>query len=75
MKEFDHQGLIKFAALVAAKASKEERDACEKVCISKAEAMEREANSENCEKDDVVSLRSSAWLISVCAALIRGRGK
>ena len=57
-----------FAALVAAK----ERGMCAQVCTNKAMRMEQEAQAADCE-DDSTSLRSSAWLISVCAAAIRAR--
>ena len=41
-----------------------------KVCIDKAMKMENEASLADTE-DDAISLRSSAWLISVCGNEIR----
>lgn len=37
-----------------------------KVCKDKAAMMEREAMQEGCDDEDRTSLRSGAWIISVC---------
>lgn len=42
-----------------------------KVCKDKAEMMEREAMQEGCDDEDRTSLRSGAWLFSVCGNEIR----
>lgn len=60
----------RFAALVKADAVAETREACAKVCRSKAMQMENEANNPDCDQDDRVSLRSTAWILSNCAASI-----
>lgn len=64
--------LIKFASLAAAA----EREACAKVCDEEADRMESEAQRaiENGENDEVSSIRSSAWKLSVAANRIRARG-
>lgn len=59
----------RFAQLVAAA----EREACAKVCDEKALKMEQETQAAESDKEDATSLRSSAWLISVCASNIRAR--
>jgi hypothetical protein len=59
----------RFAQLVAAA----EREACAQVCDEKASKMEQEAQAAEADKEDATSLRSSAWLISVCASRVRAR--
>ena len=61
------------AVRVAIQVAAAEREACARVCDDKALRMEREAADAGA--DDAISLRSSAWLISVCAAAIRARGQ
>lgn len=51
-----------------------EREECAKVCDDRAMANENAAN-ECYDKDDISSLRSAAWQMTVCAEAIRARGK
>lgn len=53
-----------------------EREACAMVCSGRAMQCESEAQRaiENGEHDEVSAIRSTAWQISVCAAVIRARG-
>ena len=64
---------IAFARAVAAK----EREACAMVCDDRVMRCEKEAQEAiiNGEHDEVSSIRSTAWQISVCAAMIRARGE
>lgn len=62
-----------FAKAVIAEAVVAEREACAQVCDEKASKMEQEAQAAEADKEDATSLRSSAWLISVCASSIRAR--
>lgn len=65
-------GYWRFAELIA----EAEREECAKVCDEKAMRCEEEAqfqiDAEGIEAD-VSGIRSSAWLIYVCASLIRSR--
>lgn len=65
------KSLCDFAVRVAAA----EREACAQVCMEKAFQLEVNAQEDGCDDDDRVGLRSSAWLISVCASAIRARGQ
>lgn len=58
--------LYEFARLVEL----ETLELAAKVCIDKAMKMENEASLADTE-DDAISLRSSAWLITVCGEAIR----
>ena len=54
-----------------------EREACAQVCQERAEKCEREAQeaSANGEQDESVSLRATAWQMTICAKRIRARGE
>lgn len=58
---------------IALKATEVENKACAEICNQKAMRMEIDAQSADCDKEDSTSLRSSAWLISVCAKDIEAR--
>ena len=47
-----------------------ERERCAKVCDAR--ALKNEQECDGADADDIASLRSAAWQISVCAAEIRG---
>ena len=55
---------------------KAEREACAKVCDERAMRCEKAMQDriEAGEHDDALALRSTAWKISACAAVIRARG-
>lgn len=54
-----------------------EREACAQVCQERAEKCEREAQIAGAahEHDEAVSLRATAWQITVCAKRILARGQ
>ena len=62
---------------IAAEAVKREREACATVCRERAMKCEHEAQeaSANGEQDESVSLRATAWQLTVCAAKIEARGR
>lgn len=66
-KEYESEVFLEFAKLVAQATL--ERAA--KVCKDKAAMLEREAMQEGCDDEDRTSLRSGAWLFSVCGNEIR----
>lgn len=61
------------AAIEAARA--EEREECESICKARALKMENEAEAEDADHDDVTSLRSTAWQLTVAANEIKERDK
>ncbi len=63
-----------FFALAYEEGAKAEREQCAKVCDDRAMANENAANKCD-DKDDISSLRSAAWQMTVCAKAIRARGK
>ena len=67
--DIEWDGLLRFAALVAAA----EREACAKVCDAR--TLKNERACDGADADETISLRSAAWQISVCAAEIRARGE
>lgn len=70
-KEFLHDGLLAFAAEVAAA----ERAACAKLCMEKAHKMEREAVEAEKEGDGTTrdDSRVTAWVLAVCSQEILAR--
>lgn len=42
-----------------------------KVCMDKAMQMEQKAQEDDCEADEATALRSTAWIVSNCAVVIR----
>lgn len=61
-KEFDHDGLLRFAALVAAKAAQDEREQCAKRCEEKSDYWLGLCND-------------TSDALQACAASLRARGR
>ena len=55
---------------IAAAVAKE-REECAQLCEAAANVMEEK--TQECDTDDIAHLRSTAWLICVCANKIRSR--
>ena len=62
---------------VVDEAVKQEREACATVCRERAMKCEHEAQeaSANGEQDESVSLRATAWQMTICAKRIRARSQ
>ena len=94
--ELDGDGLIAFAALIAAaernriadeaqyiikraeaRGAAAERESCANILRERSMKFEKEAQDaiENDEHDEVTSLRSTAWTLTVTAEKIMSRGK
>lgn len=73
MDKEDMEWSVKSAEPVAAK----EREACAQICDARAEKIEQAANDAALkgEREEISSLRATAWQLSVCAAAIRARGE
>ena len=68
---------LAIAQTVWREAQQEEREACAQICDARAEKIEQAANDAalNGEREEISSLRATAWQLSVCAAAIRARGE